>query len=279
MYKRLTLALICAIGLCAGTAQAEPHLVFSGSVSVTGSGGLSALDLEADGQSGIALSDRGDLFAIRLERTDGVLIDSTLAPWASRSSIDGDIEGVAYNGDGPHFFSLEAPAGVIKIDKGGQITKLPDHADFADMIFNRELEALAIDKSGTIYTLPEKPSLWPNQIPLYAFENGVWQIAAHIPMRGFLMPVGADFGTDNLFYLLERSVSPLGFRTRVRRFDLSQVDLTEETLLTTGQLSHDNLEGISVWTDQKGATRVTMISDDNFLPILRSEVVEYILHE
>ena len=98
-------------------------------------------------------------------------------------------------------------------------------------------------------------------------------------MRGFLMPVGADFGTDNLFYLLERSVSPLGFRTRVRRFDLSQVDLTEETLLTTGQLSHDNLEGISVWTDQNGATRVTMISDDNFLPILRSEVVEYILHE
>ena len=159
MYKRLTLALICAIGLCAGTAQAEPHLVFSGSVSVTGSGGLSALDLEADGQSGIALSDRGDLFAIRLERTDGVLIDSTLAPWASRSSIDGDIEGVAYNGDGPHFFSLEAPAGVIKIDKGGQITKLPDHADFADMIFNRELEALAIDQSGAIYILPEKPYL------------------------------------------------------------------------------------------------------------------------
>ena len=125
---------------------------------MTGSGGLSALDLEADGQSGIALSDRGDLFAIRLERTDGVLIDSTLAPWASRSSIDGDIEGVAYNGDGPHFFSLEAPAGVIKIDKGGQITKLPDHADFADMIFNRELEALAIDKNGTIFILPENPA-------------------------------------------------------------------------------------------------------------------------
>ena len=98
-------------------------------------------------------------------------------------------------------------------------------------------------------------------------------------MRGFFMPVGADFGTDNLLYLLERSVSPLGFRTRVRRFDLSQINLIEEILLTTGQLSHDNREGISVWTDQKGATRVTMISDDNFLPILSREVVEYILHE
>ncbi|MDG1104291.1 MAG: hypothetical protein P8N75_13215 [Ascidiaceihabitans sp.] len=53
----------------------------------------------------------------------------------------------------------------------------------------------------------------------------------------------------------------------------------EENLFATGQLFHDNLEGISVWTHQKGATRVTMISDDNFLPILSSEVVEYILHE
>ena len=53
----------------------------------------------------------------------------------------------------------------------------------------------------------------------------------------------------------------------------------QENLFATGQLFHDNLEGISVWTHQKGATRVTMISDDNFLPILSSEVVEYILHE
>ena len=60
---------------------------------------------------------------------------------------------------------------------------------------------------------------------------------------------------------------------------LSALHLTEEILLTTGQLSHSNLEGISVWVDPKCATRVTMISDDNFLPVLRSEVVEYVLHE
>ena len=55
MYKRLTLALIRAGGFWAGASVAEPHLVFSGKVSVKGSGGLSALDLEADGQSGITL--------------------------------------------------------------------------------------------------------------------------------------------------------------------------------------------------------------------------------
>ena len=45
------------------------------------------------------------------------------------------------------------------------------------------------------------------------------------------MAVGADFGPDNLLYLLERSDSPLGFWTRVRRFDLAQDDLAEEILL------------------------------------------------
>ena len=49
MYKRLTLALICAGIFWAGASVAELHLVFSGKVSVMGSGGLSGLDLEADG--------------------------------------------------------------------------------------------------------------------------------------------------------------------------------------------------------------------------------------
>ena len=54
-----------------------------------------------------------------------MLVDRALAPRGSRSSIDGDIEGVAYNGDGPHFFSFEAPAGVIKIDKVAKLLNCP----------------------------------------------------------------------------------------------------------------------------------------------------------
>ena len=247
MYKRLTLALICAGIFWAGASVAEPHLVFSVKFSVMGSGGLSGLDLKADGQSGITLSDRGELLAIALERDDGVLSAGTLVPWPTLSKVDGDIEGIAYSGNGPYFFSFEAPAHVISINDVGEIKKLAGHR--------------------------------VKGFQLYAFRKGAWQVVAHIPSRGFFMAVGADFGPNNLFYLLERSASPLGFRTRVRRFDLSQDDLTEEILLTTGQLSHDNLEGISVWVDPKGATRVTMISDDNFLPVLCSEVVEYVLHE
>jgi hypothetical protein len=93
------------------------------------------------------------------------------------------------------------------------------------------------------------------------------------------MTVGADFGPDGLFYILERTVSPLGFRSRVRRFDLNVQGLDEQVLLSTLPSKHGNLEGISVWRDSAGQTRVTMVSDNNFLSVLRSEIVEYSLQE
>ncbi len=104
-------------------------------------------------------------------------------------------------------------------------------------------------------------------------------MATTLPSRGSFSAVVVDFGPDNLLYLLERTVTALGFSTRVRRFDLAAIDLGEETLLTTWPSYHDNLEGISLWQDASGATRVTMISDDNFQTIQRNEIVEYILQE
>ena len=93
------------------------------------------------------------------------------------------------------------------------------------------------------------------------------------------MIVGADFGPDGLFYILERTVSPLGFRSRVRRFDLNVQGLDEQVLLSTLPSKHGTFEVISVWRDSAGQTRVTMVSDNNLLSVLRSEIVEYSLQE
>jgi hypothetical protein len=41
----------------------------------------------------------------------------------------------------------------------------------------------------------------------------------------------------------------------------------------------DNMEGISVWRDGDGRTRVTLISDDNFFPLQQTMLVEYVLAE
>lgn len=275
MFFRLALALVCF----SSVATAQPRLVFLGSASVDGGGGLSGLELGSDGKSGVTVSDRGELFTINLTRIDGQLQNAKLTPWPVLSNMKGDIEGIATNDGSTYFFALEKPAGVVSIDMNRALKALKPHPDFSKMKYNRELEGIAIDRNDVIYTLPEAAAVGTKTYPLYAYKNSKWDVVAQLPKRGFFLTVGADFGPDNLLYLLERSVSPLGFRTQVRRFDLGAKDLAEETLLTTGQLAHDNLEGISLWQDASGATRVTMISDDNFLAFLRSEVVEYILQE
>lgn len=279
MFKRFTLALICAASLFGRVATAEPRLVYAGRVTVEVAGGFSGLELSQDGRSGITVSDQGGIFAVQLDRINGALSRATLIPWPTHSKIEGDVEGIATNDDQSFFFSLEGPARVISLSASGKVATLPKHPSFIKMRNNRALEALGIDPQGTLYTLPEVPADTGAGFPLYAFKNQKWQLAATLPARGSFSAVGADFGPDNLFYLLERTISPLGFRTRVRRFDLSQPSLTEETLLTTWPSQHDNLEGISVWQDATGATRVTMISDDNFLAIQRNEIVEYVLTE
>jgi len=74
--------------------------------------------------------------------------------------------------------------------------------------------------------------------------------------------------------VLERDFVGLGFRSRVRRFAMDGTD--EVTLLETGLLKHDNLEGISVWQDHE-ALVMTLISDDNFRGLQKTEIVEYLL--
>jgi hypothetical protein len=64
----------------------------------------------------------------------------------------------------------------------------------------------------------------------------------------------------------------------VRALTLSATGIqSEETVLETSLGTHDNLEGVSVWVDTKGRTRLTFISDDNFMPFQKTEVVEYVL--
>ncbi len=64
--------------------------------------------------------------------------------------------------------------------------------------------------------------------------------------------------------------------SRVRRITLAGgPGAADEVLLQTEAGTHDNLEGLAVWQDAAGAIRLTMISDDNFLPTQRTEIVDY----
>ena len=241
-------------------------------------GGLSGLVVSDDGSSFTAIGDRGIFVTGQIVRNENGYIeyiaDITILPLMSpHGSNVPDSEGIAISADGNIYVSVESTHEIFtfaSIDEPPSV--LPQHPDFAELQLNSSLEALAIDANGVLYAIPERSgrATWP--FPVYRFSDGVWDIAFHIPRRGNFLVTGADIGPDGHLYVLERRFTGLGFQSRVRRFHMSSK--SETTLLETSNGTHDNLEGISVWTSPKGL-RMTLISDDNFRFFQQTELVEY----
>jgi len=77
--------------------------------------------------------------------------------------------------------------------------------------------------------------------------------------------------------VLERLVSPIGFRSRIRQIEVMDDGELEGQILWTSNASLGNLEGLSLWTDAQGRVRATMVADDNETPALFGGFVEIIL--
>ncbi len=251
-----------------------------------GFGGFSGLELSADGTSFTAITDRGNIVQGTLFREGGRIVGVKSGPLRPLRNSDGgplgrfqiDSEGLAIGPDGQIYVSFEAKHRVWRYRSAtSRAETLPSDPNFERMQNNSSLEALAIDDAGALYTLPERSGRLTVPYPVYRFENGTWTQPFSIPRRDGYLPVGADFGPDGRFYLLEREFTGiLGFRSRVRSFRLTRTAAAEEMLvLQTFTGTHDNLEGISVWRDRQGDLRLTMISDDNFRPFQVTEFVEY----
>ncbi len=229
-------------------------------------GGFSGLEVSDDGTSFVSISDRGSIITGQFVRQNGKITGvkaGPLLPILDRKSkpvikYHVDAEGLAIDDQGRLFISFEADHRVWRYDSpAGKATALKRYKDFKTLQNNSGLEALAIDTDGTLYTLPERSGEVDRPFPIYRYKNGVWDSPFSIPRRGRFLPVGADFGPDGKYYLLERDfVWYSGFSSRVRRFELTEDGfVNEETLLTDSSSSYGNLEGISLWRDDQGRIR------------------------
>lgn len=260
-----------ALGL-AGSVCAAPTLELVSRTKLVSDhehfGGLSAIEMNASGTHALVLSDRGRLFELDMTRQAGRIetVTTGFVGW-----LGGDSEGLAVQDDTTWFVSFEWPA---RVDVAWHAC-LPSHPDFAEMDGNRELEALAISEEGHLYTLPEGRPKDAEGYPLYRHDGTGWATIAHL--RSDFAPVGADFGPDGHLYLLERHFGLLGFQNRILRWDLSTPD--PEILWASRPAAFDNLEGLSVWQDKDGQIRISLVSDDNFQPFLRMELVEFVLRD
>lgn len=253
-------------------------------------GGFSGLELSDDGLEMTVINDRSTILTAKIIRDGDQITAITPGPEHHLKSSLGkplsgaiqDSEGLAIAPDGTIYISFEFIHRVARYDRPtGAAIPLQRPSSFRTLQDeNGSLEALAIDSNGWLYTLPEDWADASGQFPVFRWNGKKWSQPFSLPARGKFLPVGADFGPDGRFYLLERAYSVLGFRTRLRRWDITRTSaINEETLLQTGSGLHDNLEGLSVWRDDAGRLRLTMIADDNFLFFQRTELVEYALSE
>jgi len=291
MPSRIRLALIAGlvavVPLIAAAEIAEHIGSYTWPAASEKHGGFSGIEVSDDGMRFTVIGDKGAIVEGQFIRVDGQIagVVSTMRKLQNTdgkpvSKPDSDAEGLAVAADGRIYISFEHRHRVWAYrDSKSDAAWLPRHPDFKHFKDNDGLEALAIDPDGTLFALPEKSG--KEVIRIYRYKGDKWDQPFSIPRIEHFKAVGADFGPDGKFYLLERTLkSVFGFKTRVRRFEIlgDSIGNAEVVLETTSGL-HDNLEGLSVWRDNAGDIRLTMIADDNFNFYQRSEFVEYRLQE
>ena len=253
-------------------------------------GGFSGLEMSSDGRDFITISDKGRILRGRVNRKDGKIVSVDSGPLTDLlnrqgkqvTRFDTDSEGLAMDASGKLFISFEGHHRVWRYDQfAAKATAIGSHPDFRKFQVNSGMEALAIAPDGTLYTMPERSGKLDRPFPVYRFRNGKWDQPFSIPREGKFLTVGADFGPDGKFYLMERDyLWYAGFRSRIRRFDLTTQGFeNEETLLSTNYGTYDNLEGIAAWRNPEGQTCLTMISDDNLSILQLTEFVDYCVVE
>jgi len=267
-----------------------PHAVFWSELSWEAAdrrvGGLSALIILSEGTHAWALSDKGHLLALDITRQGDALADVALSRSFDLTKAPGgggvfDSEGLATDLAGNVLVSFEQQQRILRFSpETGALEWVTTPPAFSDFGKNKGLEAVAADQNGIVYTLPERPPTRRDGFPIWRWDGQMWDQPFRLPSRGGFLAVSAEIGPEGRFYLLERRLTFLGFQTRLRRWDLSSEAMRNETtLLVTPAGRFGNLEGLSLWRDGAQRMRASMVSDNNFWPVLPMQLVEFVLTE
>lgn len=261
-----------------GDVTARMHATWM--VETRGFGGFSGISVEPDGKSFSAINDDGWYAQGVIHSGDRIELthftELTNLSGLAYMDTDGDAEGIAHGQDGNVYVAFEHRKVITRFDPDGTGgTDLPAPPAFGKMSDNGSLEALAKDAKGRLYTMSEMPDARPRSFRVFRFDRGQWTVAHGIPARNWFRAVGADFGTDGAFYLLERRLTPLGFQSRMRRWPVAgDIWGPEQTIWQSRGGQFGNLEGLSIQVMGNGNLRATMIGDDNFWSFLDTEIVQ-----
>ncbi|MEM7059969.1 MAG: esterase-like activity of phytase family protein [Pseudomonadota bacterium] len=244
-------------------------------------GGFSGLSI--DGGSLVAVSDRGWWLDATVASTPSelTLTDVKMVQMEEAGQVlekqGGDAEGLTRQ-DGAMLVSFERDHRIMTREGPARLGGTLQQRAFESFATNKGLESLATLPSGRLLAIGEQRK--DNGFVVYVLgQKGIAE-SGWLPPVTRHAPTGADLGPDGKLYVVFRDYSPLfGVSIIVRRYGLDDSELpdpaTREDLARfESETGIDNMEGISLWQDASGATRLTLISDDNFNALQRTILVD-----
>ncbi|MCW0181430.1 MAG: esterase-like activity of phytase family protein [Zavarzinia sp.] len=266
-------------------------------------GGWSGMLVSHDGGHLVLISDIGWWLTAELTRRDGRITglrNAEIGPLLSPDGqplggdkMKGDAESITARADGGMIVAFEQehrilryPAqadGSLPLRHVPDTLPIPPDLDGADP--NGGLEALTALPDGALFGFSE-------DLLDEAGRHQGWRFAGPdgAPPRPVALDVAADFKPTDLkrlasgeFLLLERRYDM--FTGPGARLSILPATAPESAGPITGrelaripaELTVDNSEALGVWRDETGKTRALVLSDNNFNPLQRTLLMEFVL--
>lgn len=248
-------------------------------------GGLSGLIVK-DGDM-TAITDRGTLLTARFSFSSGHLSfgEVRLVPVVEADGSDPGSDGsdaeALVDLDGQIYAAFERDHRLAPLNTRSGVLGSPIYLpDFEQFPTNSGIEGLAA-ADGILLAIPEVSH--NGQTPVFAIGP-----RGNLLARGTLatpaphVVTDAEVGPDGMLYVVLRDFSIFsGFSIRVRRYPLSGVPPLpkqgEGEMLASFEhrTGIDNIEALSLWTDDRGRLRLWLLSDDNFSPLQRTLLLDF----
>ena len=254
-------------------------------------GGISGITLSENGENFVLLSDKSFFFKGKIIRDNlNKIIDLKILEKGQLSSSKGEIL-TGKNIDSESIVKIDKNGYYISFESNNRIMYhetlkspgkfIPKHSDFDKLLYNDGIEALAIKENGELYALPELPPKGKELHPIYRFTNNEWSIIDEIEIdKGFKVVDAEMIDHENLITLERKFSFYDGFKIRLRRIKFEKdIIKNSEILLESLPWEYYNFEGLGKWKDSNGNIYLTLVSDNQFSPLLKTEVKEFILNK
>jgi hypothetical protein len=280
------------------------QLEFRGGLTLTSSyrefGGLSAIRVAPDGAHFISLSDHGRWFRGRLTyegaRPVGIadaVMAPILGPDGQALAAHGwhDTESIAEDG-GTLYVGIEGVNQIVQFDYGkdGLLARghpIPVPPGIRTLPLNQGLEALVFvprdqPMGGTLIAISERGLDKMGNLRAFLIGGAAPGTFAIKRIEKFDITDAALLPDGDLL-ILERSFSwPEGLFVQIRRIRIGDIKpdaVVDGPVLFEADLRFqiDNMEGLAVHQTPDGEIVLTLVSDDNFSAIQRTEVLQFTL--